>query len=56
MSFDRVKDWLDIRNIFEMQKGRLDIAYIERWLNDMYPPDDSKIVRLHAYLKSQSPE
>jgi hypothetical protein len=42
VTFARSKDWRDIADILYSQRGAIDFSYIERWLTDFFPPDETK--------------
>ncbi len=51
-AFNRTKDWADIENIFQVQNGRLDGAYMRRWLAEFYlPPDDLPRQRVEGFIR-----
>lgn len=47
VAFNRGKDWVDITNLLRIQAGRLDRAYLDRWLAGAMG-DDERVRRFHA--------
>lgn len=43
MLFFRPKDLADIGRLLEIQRGRLDLDFVRRWLVDMLGPEDQRI-------------
>lgn len=51
-AFNRPQDWLDIENLFQIQNGALDAAYMRRWLSEFYqPPDDLPLQRVEGFIQ-----
>jgi len=48
--FNRGKDWVDIENIFTVQR-QMDTHYIQRWLREFCEPDDDRISRIEGYIR-----
>jgi hypothetical protein len=42
LTFNRPKDWRDIADMLYTQGERIDLAYIRRWLADIFRPDETK--------------
>ncbi|MBI3979296.1 MAG: nucleotidyltransferase [Chloroflexi bacterium] len=49
-AYDRRKDWLDIESIFQIQRQHLDQAYVRRWLDEFFPPEDERIRKIEGYI------
>lgn len=43
MLFFRPKDLTDVGRLLQIQRGRLDLEFVRRWLVDMLGPDDERI-------------
>ena len=43
--FGRAKDFADLERLLAAQRGRLDEPYLDRWVADLFAPDDSRLVR-----------
>lgn len=50
-AYNRPKDWVDIENIFRVQQERLDIAYLRRWFDEFFQPEDEQCVKIEAYIR-----
>lgn len=46
MMFNRTRDWGDIERVVQVQRERLDLVYIRRWVQGMVGSDDGRLARL----------
>lgn len=44
--FDRPQDWLDIDAVCKLQRDKLDLAYMTKWLREIVGETDPRITRL----------
>ena len=51
-AFNRPRDWADIEDIFKIQGSQLDGAYLTRWLDEFYEPQDEPVQRIDAFLRA----
>ena len=49
-AYNRAQDWIDIENMFRVQRQNLDQQYLRRWLNEFFPPEDERVQKLNDYI------
>ena len=49
------KDWFDIENIFRVRAQKLDVAYLRRWLEEFFVPQDERLAKIEGYLAAFRP-
>lgn len=50
MLFSRPRDWFDIEMALQIQRDRVDLAYIRKWLPTILGDDDSRVARFETLV------
>ena len=50
-AYDRPRDWIDIENMFQIQRQDIDGEYLRRWLNEFFEPDDERARKLEGFIR-----
>lgn len=56
IAFNRDKDWLDLREMLQIQRERLDLVHIRRWLDHILGSDDARVRRFDALVADVLPK
>jgi hypothetical protein len=51
--FGRTKDFADLEGLFAARRDRLDFAYIDRWVDELFSAEDPRVVR-YAQLREHA--
>lgn len=49
-AYNRAKDWVDIADIFRVQRNRLDTAYLRHWLDDFFTLEGEQTLKVEELI------